>query len=435
MKYFIMVENISIVSIILDIMVLLFILYLGQKKDDRTWTQKLGATMMCWFLLCHLAMSIAYGQFYEQIFLGKWYDTVAHMVLETLWKAAIIGFIVTALSTPMPLFKNVKNYKIGVIFGLSFAFLESYYTWGPPTGEDWFVYFWPFWSLAPAVLMVILSYLAWNYLTSPEGAGDRTEALTDRAGLFAVMALILWAGKNWFDWVGFFKSSEFFYTNGSPNTSTLYLVADIIGKFETGMIILPMFVLSIGSIIYLRNRGSVLLGGTILGFLILGLIHFLFFSGESQDYNNTAIFFNEEDIRESFILLTHGTMQSLARPLIILFLVVRFGMVQTEHAPNLSRAMMIMSLAGAMSVITEILQPMLGISQLISGFFLGAILAFEIERKIMQAMQPPDDEENTDWALINGEGIGLVKWTNTAFGMYIIATIILGILIAKEVII
>ena len=42
-----MVENISIVSLILDIMVLLFILYLGQKKDDRTWTQKLGATMMC----------------------------------------------------------------------------------------------------------------------------------------------------------------------------------------------------------------------------------------------------------------------------------------------------------------------------------------------------------------------------------------------------
>ena len=267
-----MVENISIVSIILDIMVLLFILYLNQKKDDRTWTQKLGATMMCWFLLCHLAMNIAYGQFYAQIFLGEWYDTVLHMVLETLWKAAIVGFIVTTLSTPMPLFRNVKHYKIGVIFGLSFALLESYYTWGPPTGEDWFVYFWPFWSLAPTILMVILSYLAWNYLTSPEGAGDRTEALTDRAGLFAVMALILWGGKNWFDWVGFFKSSEFFYSDGTPGTSTLYLVAALIGKFETGMIVLPMFVLSVGSVIYLRNRGSVLLGGTLLGFLILAYL-------------------------------------------------------------------------------------------------------------------------------------------------------------------
>ena len=223
--------------------------------------------------------------------------------------------------------------------------------------------------------------------------------------------------------------------DGSPGDSTLSLVADIIGKFEIGMIVLPMFVLSIGSIMYLRNRGSVLLGGTILGFLALGLIHFMFFSGETQDYDSTARLFNEEDLRESFILLTHGTMQSLARPLIVLFLVVRFGMVQTEHAPDLSRAMMIMSLAGAMSVITEILQPMLGISQLISGFFLGAILAFEIERKVMRAMQPPGDEENTDWTLINGEGKDLVKWTNTAFGMYIIATIILGIFIAKEVIV
>ena len=430
-----MAENISIVSIILDIMVLLFILYLGQKKDERTWTQKLGATMMCWFLLCHLAMNIAYGQFSTQIFLGEWYDTVTHMVLETLWKAAIVGFIVTALSTPMPMFTNARNYKIGIISGLTFAFLESYYTWGPLTGKEWFVYFWPFWSLAPAVLMVILSYLAWNFLTSPEGAGDRTEALTDKAGLFAVMALILWGGKNWFDWVGLFSGSDFFYFDGAPGDSMLHWVADLITKFETGMIILPMFVLSIGSIMYLRNRGSVLLGGTILGFLILGLIHFLFFSGESQDYNSTARFFNEEDLRESFILLTHGTMQSLARPLIVLFIAVRFGMVQTEHAPDLSRAMMIMSLAGAMSVITEILQPMLGISQLISGFFLGAILAFEIERKIMRAMQPPANEENTDWALIDGDGDSLVKWTNTAFGVYIIATIILGIVIAKEVMI
>ncbi|MBT5843609.1 MAG: hypothetical protein HOH79_01335, partial [Euryarchaeota archaeon] len=47
--------------------------------------------------------------------------------------------------------------------------------------------------------------------------------------------------------------------------------------------------------------------------------------------------------------------------------------------------------------------------------FLGAILAFEIERKIMQAMQPPANEENTDWALIDGDGDSLVKWTNTAF--------------------
>ncbi|MGB0780742.1 MAG: hypothetical protein ACPGQN_03085, partial [Candidatus Poseidoniaceae archaeon] len=53
-----MAETISTVGFILDVLVLGFILYLHFKKDDRTWTQKLGASMMCWFLVCHAFMHL-----------------------------------------------------------------------------------------------------------------------------------------------------------------------------------------------------------------------------------------------------------------------------------------------------------------------------------------------------------------------------------------
>jgi len=42
-----MAEAISTVGFLLDALVLLFILYLHTKKDERTWVQKMGASMMC----------------------------------------------------------------------------------------------------------------------------------------------------------------------------------------------------------------------------------------------------------------------------------------------------------------------------------------------------------------------------------------------------
>ena len=224
-----------------------------------------------------------------------------------------------------------------------------------------------------------------------------------------------------------------FYWDGGYENGGLYVVADLVNRFELGMMVFPLLVLSVGSIIYLKNRGSALLGGIIFTFLALGVVNHLIYGSESPDYVVVSIFVDEADFEASFSLLTHGTMQSLARPLIVLFLVIRFGMVQVGHAPKLSRAMTIMALAGAMSVVTEILQPMLGVPQLLSGFFLGALLAFEIERKIMAAMQPKEDEENPDWTLEGDTGDGLHRFVNIAIGTYLLLTLVMGYFIGYGV--
>jgi hypothetical protein len=126
-------------------------------------------------------------------------------------------------------------------------------------------------------------------------------------------------------------------------------------------------------------------------------------------------------------------MQSLARPLIILFLCVKFGFVQTNHLPRGSRAMIIMALAGSVSTITEILQPILGISQLVSGFLLGAVLAFEIEKKVLVAMQPPEDDFNPTW-IIEGDPKQLERWTNIGFAVFlVVATLMVVIFTDKGV--
>jgi|GEM_PF-1480176 len=435
-----MAETISTVGFILDVLVLGFILYLHFKKDDRTWTQKLGASMMCWFLVCHAFMHLVqflptwnlwiFDDWAFTMYGGEERDIVGTIVAESLWKVAITGFVVAMLITPMPLVKNANLFFGGICLLLVLFLWESYYTWGHPSQEADMVWFWPFWSGVPALMLLFLTYLSWNYLSSPEGAETRMESFTDRAGLFAVLAVILWAGKNWFDWMGIFNDGSFFYWDGMPGEGWLHFLADGIGKFEQGMIIFPLMVLSVGSVIYLRNRGSWLLGGIILSFLLLGIAHDYMFGGDTPDYGVISIFVNEDSFAESFALLTHGTMQSLARPLIVLFIVVRFGMVQTQHSPVVSRAMTIMALAGAMSVITEILQPMFGVPQLLSGFFLGAILAFEIERKIMAAMEPPE-EENPDWELDGCEGDELHRRINIAMGAYLLLTFILALFISR----
>lgn len=444
----VMAEAISTVGFLLDVLVLMFVLYLHRRKDNRTWVQKMGASMMCWFLICHAFMHLM--QFlpewnlplidvllYESWGGADWVmtekDVMGTIFEEGLWKIAILGFFATALIMPMPVVKNANHFKIGVGVLLVLFLWETYYTWGAPTASPNYVMFWPLWSTVPSLMVLYMTYLAWNFLSSPEGAETRLEGFTDRAGLFSVMGVILWCGKNWFDFMGIFTEGGMFYWDGGYKNGDLHAVADLVTRFELGMMVFPLLVLSVGSIIYLKNRGSALLGGIILTFLVLGAINYRIYGGGTPDYGLVAIFVDEASFGASFSLLTHGTMQSLARPLIVLFLVIRFGMVRVDHAPQMSRAMTIMALAGAMSVITEILQPMLGVPQLLSGFFLGALLAFEIERKIMAAMQPKEGEENPDWTLKDGDGDDLHRFVNIAIGTYLVLTLALGYLIGYGV--
>ena len=200
------------------------------------------------------------------------------------------------------------------------------------------------------------------------------------------------------------------------------------------MVGLSLFVLFIGAILHLNKKGSRLLGGFLVFVLFAGMVRYYFYQSEQVDYDLIGSILNEASVSESFTLLTHGVMQSLARPLIILFLCIRFGFVKTDHLPRLSRAMIIMALAGSMSTITEILQPILGISQLVSGFLLGAVLAFEFEKKVLKAMQPPDDDFNPTW-IIDGDPKQLEKWTNIGFAAFlVIATLMVVMLTDKGVV-
>jgi hypothetical protein len=70
---------------------------------------------------------------------------------------------------------------------------------------------------------------------------------------------------------------------------------------------------------------------------------------------------------------------------------------------------------------------------LLSGFFLGALLAFEIERKIMAAMQPKEEDENPDWTLEGDDGDGLHRFVNIAIGSYLLLTLVMGYLIGYGV--
>jgi hypothetical protein len=182
---------------------------------------------------------------------------------------------------------------------------------------------------------------------------------------------------------------------------------------------------------HLNKRGSRLLGGFLVFVLFAGMIRYYFYQSETVDYELIASILNEDSVAESFTLLTHGVMQSLARPLIILFLCVKFGFVQTSHLPRISRAMIIMALAGSISTITEILQPILGISQLVSGFLLGAVLAFEFEKKILVAMQPSPDDYNPTW-IIEGDTKRLERWTNIGFAVFLVVATLMVVLFTDK---
>ena len=427
-----MAEALPVVGAMLDGILLTFILVLHLKKDDRTWTQRMGATFMLWFLVCHLGYQWAQGVFgYNFEDSGEFITDVMGVLVWNLWRIGVLAFFLAMFTVPMPWFKKVDTYLQIFVALLVINLLEAWFVHGTPAYSDtgWGLWF----AMSPEVIimMIIYTYMGWNFLTSETSGEDKLEKTTDKAGLFAIMAVTLWAGKNWFDWMGIFTEGEMFYSYWPAYSHPFPLFTALTWNFELVTVGLTLFVLFIGALMHLNKHGSRLLGGFLIFVLFAGMIRYYFYQSEEVDYQLIGSILNEESVAESFALLTHGVMQSLARPLIILFLCVKFGFVKTEHMPKVSRAMIIMALAGSISTITEILQPIMGISQLVSGFLLGAVLAFEFEKKVLEAMQPPEDDFNPIW-VIEGDPKRLERWTNIGFAAFLVVATLMVVLLTDK---
>lgn len=427
-----MSEALTVVGALLDAILLIFILVLHLKKDERTWTQRMGATYMLWFLLCHLCYQWASGAFgYNFQEGGTFIVDLMGVLVWNLWRIGMLTFFLAMFTVPMPWFRKESTYLKIFAFLMVLNLLEAWFVHGTPAYSDtgWGLWF----AMSPeAIIMIIIyAYIGWNYLTSETSGEDNLEKTTDKAGLFAIMAVTLWCGKNWFDWVGIFTEGEMFYSYWPAYAHPLPLFTSLTWNFEMLTVGLTLFVLTAGALMHLNKNGSKLLAGFLIFVFIAGIIRYYFFQAETVDYDLFASILNEESVSESFALLTHGVMQSIARPLIVLFLCIKFGFVQTDHLPRASRAMIIMAIAGSVSTITEILQPLLGISQLLSGFLLGAVLAFELEKKVLTAMQPNEDDYNPTW-LIEGDTKRIERWTNVGFAIFLVASTLLIVLFTNK---
>lgn len=427
-----MTEALTVVGAMLDAIVLIFVLVLHLRKDERTWTQRLGATYMLWFLLCHLCYQWASGAFGYNFQDGGTFvkDTVGVLVWN-FWRIGVLAFFLAMFTVPMPWFKKESVYLVIFVFLILLNLLEAWFVHGTPAYSDtgwglWFV-------MSPEVIIMILiyTYIGWSFLTSETSGEDDLEKTTDKAGLFAVMTVTLWVGKNWFDWVGMFTEGSMFYSFWPSYSHPFPLFTALTWNFEMVMVTLTLFVLTAGALRHLNKSGSKLLGGFLIFVFFAGIVRYYLYQADTVDYNLLATVLNEDSFAESFVMLTHGVMQSIARPLIVLFLCIKLGFVTTSHLPRLSRAMIIMALAGSVSTITEILQPLLGISQLVSGFLLGAILAFEFEKKVLKAMQPREDDYNPTW-IIEGGTKRMEKWTNIGFALFLVVSTLIVVLLTDK---
>ena len=423
-----MSEALPVVGAMLDALVLVFLLILHRRKDERTWNQRMGATLMAWYLVCHLGYQWASGAFgYNFSEAGTFVTDVMDVLVWNLWRIGMLAFFVAMFTVPMPWFRKTSTY-LGLFGGLLVLNLvEAWFVHGTPaySGYGWNLWF----AMSPEaiVMMAVFAYLAWSFLTSDTEGEDGLEKTTDKAGLFAILALTLWLGKNWFDWLGMFTGGAMFYGYWPAWSHPMPLLTAFTWNYELVHVVLSLVVLFAGAVLHLNKNGSKPLSIFLILVLVLGVINHLLFQGEEVDYNRVAAILNEASVAESFAMLTHGTMQSIARPLIILFIIVRFGFVDTSHLPRLSRAMIIMAIAGSVSTVTEILQPILGISQLVSGFLLGAVLAFELEKRVLKAIQPPEGDFNPEWVM-DGDVTKMERWTNIGFAVFLLVSTLMVVL-------
>jgi hypothetical protein len=129
-----MVEALSVVGALLDGLLLTFILILHLKKDDRTWTQRMGATFMLWFLLCHLGYQWASGAFgYNFQEGGDFITDLMGVLVWNLWRIGVLAFFLAMFTVPMPWFKKGDTYLKIFVALLIINLLEAWFVHGTPS--------------------------------------------------------------------------------------------------------------------------------------------------------------------------------------------------------------------------------------------------------------------------------------------------------------
>ena len=366
-------SSLRLIGAILLISIGAMCLFFVKKNEKLEWNERLAAHLLCWTFIIKGLGNIAGNytiQYYEAGDQGPdspfWLFFATILNCDYAWEMALMAL---ACVYPVPIFRSLKNLKIayGFIVGITVIRYLMMILGSPMhTLIDLFGFYYLFCGLIWGTV-----YFKFRYMDDFRAK----ESSTNIANVAALLFIFI-GGHILFNWAGFvFRSDYFLYIEMMSNLSG--------PRADYWWQALNVFLITTGLCILVAEIQQALRGNSspilyiISIYFVLGLIGYAVLDGSGAP----ALWWRTggSSLEATWITLTNSMHFTMIRPIIGVYVLLRYGLFETsEEMKPKAKRMVIILIVITSSALLELLQAILPINEMFTAVFLGILVALGI---------------------------------------------------------
>lgn len=345
-------------------------LYFVRKNPNLPWNQRLGAHILCWIFIAKGIGNMFVDALIVDLTLnGYTSGGIWQFQFSMLWLMDIffgVGMLALCLVFPVPILRTKKQLKIAYSIALGWVIYKI-------------ILFVLGFQLTILELPGLLYYVCGTVwvtiyvkfrLMPKEKRNQSTNNIASAAGLL----LIFHFGHIWFSWAGLLLRADYFYFQDimmemSHRSVEYFWQSSYAFAIGIGM---AMFVIEIKELL---NGNKNQITYPIIIYFVLGFIGYSILSKTTAEWWEAG----DTTLANIWVTLTSSMHFTIIRPLIGMYILLRFGLFDTseEMKPRAKMAVIILIVI-ATSALLELVQAIIPINEMFSAALLGIIVAFGI---------------------------------------------------------
>ncbi len=364
-------SSLRLIGAILTILIGFMTLYFTRKNEQLEWNERLAAHLLSWILIAkgignttadYAIRSVEETDFLNQ---GIWQFYIG--ITWTMDFIFSLGLITLAMVFPIPLLRKTSHLKIafGAVVGLLVLRVVTQLLGFGVT------------LIQFPGLAYLTSALIWGSVYVKFRLMDeyRSEESSRNIANVAGLLLLFHAGHVWFMWPGMILQAEYFYYIEPFDGLTTMTVDFVWQSSYTVLIATGLFMCGVEIYQWTQGRAE-LLTYILVVYFSIGLVGYAILG-----QTNNALWWQSgnQSLDVIWTTLTTAMHFSMMRPLLMMYVILRYGLFETsqEMKPK-AKLMVIILIVIATSALLELVQALVPMNEMFSAAALGILVAFGI---------------------------------------------------------
>ncbi|MDP6233040.1 MAG: hypothetical protein QF839_02575 [Candidatus Poseidoniaceae archaeon] len=364
-------SSLRLIGAILTILIGFMTLYFTRRNEQLEWNERLAAHLLSWILIAkgigNTTADYAIRSVEETDFLvqGIWQFYIG--ITWTMDFIFSLGLITLAMVFPIPLLRKTSHLKIafGAVVGLLVLRVVTQLLGFGVT------------LIQFPGLAYLTSALIWGSVYVKFRLMDefRSEESSRNIANVAGLLLLFHAGHVWFMWPGMILQAEYFYYI-EPFVGLTTMTVDFVWQSSyTVLIATGLFMCGVEIYQWTKGRAE-LLTYILVVYFSIGLVGYAILG---QGDNALWWQSGNQSLDVIWTTLTTAMHFSMMRPLLMMYVILRYGLFETsqEMKPK-AKLMVIILIVIATSALLELVQALVPMNEMFSAAALGILVAFGI---------------------------------------------------------